>query len=46
MYFHSTEMLHAWHWVRMKNLDGSMPIRVVYPGRGLFQDYTPEYTGI
>jgi hypothetical protein len=30
----------------MNNQNESMPVRVVYPGRGLFQDYTPEYTGI
>jgi hypothetical protein len=46
LYFHSSEILHAWHWVKMNNLDESMPIRVVYPGKGLFQDYTPEYTGL
>jgi hypothetical protein len=46
LYFHSSEILHAWHWVKMNNVDESMPIRVVYPGKGLFQDYTPEYTGL
>jgi hypothetical protein len=46
LYFHSAEILHAWHWVKMNNLHESMPIRVVYPGKGLFQDYTPEYTGL
>ncbi len=46
LYFHSSEILHAWHWVKMNNVDESMPIRVVYPGKGLFQDYTPEYMGI
>ena len=46
MYFHSSEILHAWHWVKMKKPDESMPIRVMYPGKGLFKDYTPEYMGI
>ncbi len=46
LYFHSCEVTHAWHWVKMNNLDESMPVRMVYPGRGLFQDYTPEYTGL
>jgi hypothetical protein len=26
--------------------DEDMPIRLIYPGRGLFQNYTPEYMGI
>ncbi len=45
-YFHSSEILHAWHWVKMSKLDEGMPVRVMYPGKGLFQDYTPEYMGI
>jgi hypothetical protein len=45
-YFHSSELLHAWHWVKMTRLDEGMPIRIMYPGRGLFQDYTPEYVGL
>jgi hypothetical protein len=39
-------MHHAWHWVRMNKTNEQMPMRVMYPGRGLFQDYTPEYMGI
>lgn len=46
LYFHSSEMVHAWHWVKMNQMEESMPVRVVYPGKGLFQDYTPEYTGL
>jgi hypothetical protein len=46
LYFHSSEMHHAWHWVKMKKMDEQMPVRVLYPGKGLFQDYTPEYMGI
>jgi hypothetical protein len=45
-YFHSSELLHAWHWVKMTRLDEGVPIRIMYPGRGLFQDYTPEYVGL
>jgi hypothetical protein len=45
-YFHSSEILHAWHWVKMTKLDDSMPVRVMYPGSGLFQNYTPEYVGL
>jgi hypothetical protein len=46
LYFHSSEIVHAWHWVKMARTDESMPTRVMYPGKGLFQDYTPEYMGI
>jgi hypothetical protein len=46
VYCDASEVHHAWHWVRMNALDEKMPIRVMYPGRGLFQDYTPEYIGI
>jgi hypothetical protein len=30
----------------MNKLNESLPIRTLYPGKGLFQDYTPEYMGI
>jgi len=46
LYFHSSEIAHAWHWVKMSKHDEEMPVRVMYPGRGLFQNYTPEYMGI
>ena len=46
LYFHSSEIIHAWHWVKMNKLDASLPTRILYPGKGLFQDYTPEYMGI
>ena len=46
LYFHSSEILRAWQWARMSDFDDRMPIRVMYPGKGLFQDYTPEYTGL
>jgi hypothetical protein len=46
IYCRVSEIHHAWHWVRMNAMDERMPIRVMYPGRGLFQDYTPEYVGL
>jgi hypothetical protein len=46
LYFHTSELEHAWHWVKGANRDEGMPVRVMYPGQGLFQDYTPEYMGI
>jgi hypothetical protein len=46
VYCDLSEIHHAWHWVRMNAMEESMPIRVMYPGKGLFQDYTPEYIGL
>jgi hypothetical protein len=46
LYFKSSELSHAWHWVKMLKHEEEMPVRMMYPGHGLFQDYTPEYMGI
>jgi hypothetical protein len=43
LYFHSSEIIHAWHWVKMARTDESMTTRVMYSGKGLFHDYTPEF---
>jgi hypothetical protein len=45
-YYLSTELAHAWQWARSGPDDDGIPARVLYPGRGLFGDYTPEYVGI
>ena len=44
IYCRPDQIMHAWHWVRMNKID--VPVQVVYPGKGLFQDYTPEYVGL
>jgi hypothetical protein len=46
LYFQPSEIAHAWHWVKMARTDDSMPTRVMYPGKGLFHNYTPEYMGV
>jgi hypothetical protein len=46
LYFQPSETIHAWHWVKMARTDESMPTRVMYHGKGLFHNYTPEYMGI
>ncbi len=46
LYFLSPEIIHVWHWVKMNKLDESIHVRTMYPGKGLFQNYTPEYTGL
>lgn len=46
LYFLPSELSHAWHWVKMVKHNEEVAIRVMYPGHGLFQNYTPEYMGI
>jgi len=46
VYCSPSDISHAWHWVRMNSPEEPMPMRVIYPGKGLFQDYTPEYIGL
>ncbi len=46
VYCTPSDIAHAWHWVRMNKLEDPRPLRVIYPGKGLFQDYTPEYIGL
>ncbi len=46
VYCKPSDIAHAWHWVKMQQKDEPMPLRVMYPGKGLFQDYTPEYVGL
>ena len=46
VYCKPSDINHAWHWVKMNERDEKMPVRVMYPGKGLFQDYTPEYVGL
>jgi hypothetical protein len=46
VYCSPNDIHHAWHWVKMNPFQEGMPLRVVYPGKGLFQDYTPEYVGL
>jgi stage II sporulation SpoAA-like protein len=46
LYFHSSEIRQAWQWAKMSDFDESVPVRVMFPGKGLFQNYTPEYTGL
>ncbi|ADW71373.1 SpoIIAA family protein [Granulicella tundricola] len=44
LYFHSSEMIQAWRWAKMTKFDEREPVRIMYPGTGLFKDYTPEFT--
>lgn len=46
LYFTSSEISRALHWVKMLRRDEEMPVRIMYPGHGLFQNYAPEYVGI
>jgi hypothetical protein len=46
LYFLPSELSHAWHWVKMVKHDDEMPVRMMYQGHGLFENYTPEYMGV
>ncbi len=45
-YFESSEMHHAWQWVRSAKHAEDAPVRVISPATGLFKDYRPEYVGL
>ena len=46
LYFLSSEIDHAWHWVRFTRADSVPPVRRILPGTGLFANYTPEYLDV
>ena len=46
LYFLSSEITHAWHWVRFTRADQVPPVRRILPGTGLFANYTPEYLDV
>ncbi len=46
IYCKPSDISHAWHWVRMNKIDDPKRYQLLYPGKGLFQDYTPEYVGL
>jgi hypothetical protein len=46
IYCDSSQVHHAWHWVKMNPFAEGTSMRVISPGKGLFKDYTPEYTGL
>ena len=45
-YFATSEITPAWEWVRSSKNADHIPIRILYPGTGLFKDYVPEYTDL
>src|ERR1700677_2613698 len=45
-YFATSEIAPAWDWVRSSKNADHIPIRILYPGTGLFKDYVPEYTDL
>jgi len=46
VYCQPHQIHHAWHWLRQDPNAPSGPLRTLYPGKGLFQNYTPEYIGL
>lgn len=42
-YFESTEIQHAWQWVRTVKHAEEAPVRVISPATGIWKDYHPEF---
>jgi hypothetical protein len=45
-YFDSSEILHAWEWVRTAKHAEDVPVRQISPATGIWKDYRPEYMGL
>jgi SpoIIAA-like len=45
-YFDSSEILHAWEWVRTAKHAEDVPVRQISPGTGIWKDYHPEWMDI
>jgi len=45
-YFDSSEILHAWEWVRTSKHAEDVPVRQISPGTGIWKDYHPEWMDI
>jgi hypothetical protein len=42
-YFESSEIQHAWQWVRTARHAEETPVRVISPATGIWKDYHPEF---
>jgi hypothetical protein len=45
-YFDSSEILHAWEWVRTAKHAEDVPVRQISAGTGIWKDYHPEWMDI
>ncbi len=45
-YFHESEILRAWEWVRTAKHAEDMPVRQISAGTGIWKDYHPEYMNL
>ncbi len=45
-YFHESEILRAWEWVRTAKHAEDVPVRQISPATGIWKDYRPEYMGL
>ena len=44
LYFHSSEIKHAWHWAKTSKHATEAPApRHIYTGTGIWKNYTPEF---
>ena len=42
-YFHKSDILRAWEWVRTAKHAEEMPVHQISAGTGIWKDYHPEY---
>jgi len=42
-YFNTSEMQHAWQWVRSAKHAEDVPVRQIAAGTGIWKDYHPEW---
>jgi hypothetical protein len=45
-YFESSEIQHAWQWVRSAKHAEDTPVRIISPATGIWKDYRPEFTDV
>jgi hypothetical protein len=45
-YFDSSEIQHAWQWVRTAKYAEEVPVRVISPATGIWKDYRPEFMDV
>jgi len=46
LYFHQSELHHAWHWVRTSKYACDLPPARISAPEGVWKDYVPEYMDV
>jgi hypothetical protein len=45
-YFHPSEIMHAWRWVKTAKYAENLPVRAMLPPQHLMSGHNPEYTDV